>query len=199
MKIKTRATVLVFILIFLPVLLWGQESHIIKYKYFLLVENPDILVNNLRKYTVQHDGYVKYFSRKRVILRIPGETTVNFKKYISDKSYIIDEQVFRKDVTMKVIELKARLRVKEKLLADFYGLFNTSKFHQTLDVEREIGKVVLEIEKIKGKINYYNDITMLPEIVIHINQQSTTMNKTKTDTKWNWIRNLGVSGLLNLR
>jgi hypothetical protein len=192
------ATVFLFILILFAEAK-PENNQIMRIHYFLITDNSQRLINLIRKKSSESGGYVKFFSENKIIIRVPVETAMKFREFVAGKGYVMDEQVFRKNVSEQMIELKTQLKVKEKLLKDFYSLFESSRFHQTLDVEREIGKLVLEIEKIKGKINYYSDRIALSEVTVSINSRRPASRPGKAVTRWEWIRRLGIPPLLNIR
>ncbi len=175
-----------------------ENNQVLRVNYYLIAENSQRLINLIREKTAGWGGYVKFFSGNKVVIRVPGGIALKFREFVAGKGYVLDEQVFRQNVSEQMIELKTKLKVKEKLLKDFYRLFESSRFHQTLDVEREIGKLVLEIEKIKGKINYYTDRTTLSEVTVNINSRRPAAGPGKAVTKWDWIRRLGIPSLLNI-
>jgi hypothetical protein len=198
MKSKRMAATVLLLILILPAEAKPENNRIVRVHYYLITENSQRLINSIRKKATESGGYVKFFSGSKIIVRVPDELAMKFREFVSGKGYIMDEQVFRKNVSAQMIELKTQLKVKKKLLKDFYGLFNSSRFHQTLDVEREIGKLVLEIEKIKGKINYYSDRIALWEVTVTINSRRPAARQGKAVTKWNWIRRLGIPPLLNI-
>lgn len=176
----------------------SENSQILRVNYYLIAENPNSLINFIRKKTSEWEGYVKFFFESKIIVRVPAGTALKFREYVARKGYLIDEQVFRENVSEQMIDLKTRLKVKEKLLKDFYTIFESSQFHQTLDVEREIGKLIIEIERIKGKINYYTDRISLSEVTVNINYRVPVSGTEKKVTKWDWINKLGIPPLLNI-
>lgn len=192
-----RSTILLMLLIISGEAL-SENNRILRINYYLITENSSRLINLIREKAAESGGYVKFFSGSKVVIRIPVSIALKFREFVTGKGYVIDEQVFRENVSEKMIDLKTRLRVKEKLLGDFYRLFDSSKFHQTLDVEREIGKLILEIESIKGKINYYRDRVTLSEVTVFINSRKPVTDTGKAVTKWKWIRGLGIPSLLNI-
>ncbi len=198
MKISLiRSTILLTLLMITGEAL-SENNRILRINYYLIAENSSRLVNLIREKTAESGGYVKFFSGSKVVIRIPGSIALKFREFVAGKGYVVDEQVFRENVSEKMIDLKTRLRVKEKLLGDFYRLYDSSKFHQTLDVEREIGKLILEIESIKGKINYYRDRVTLSEVTVFINSRRPAAGTEKAVTKWQWIRALGIPSLLKI-
>ncbi|MCU0849293.1 MAG: DUF4349 domain-containing protein [Spirochaetes bacterium] len=174
----------------------AEDTRIFRYEYFLLTESPDRAVESLRKSVAGMGGYVKYFSSSRISVRVPDKSFQALKEGIGRLGYIFDEQLFRSDVAETVNDLRTRLAVKEKLMSDLYRLFNESKLHQTIEIEEEIGKVVMEIEKIKGELAYYSDKTSLYEVNVHMNVKPGEARTSGGPSKWQWINGLGIEGMM---
>jgi hypothetical protein len=191
------------IIIFLPIMMiFGHEpaamgnSVILSYHYRVMASDPDGMINQLRKITRNNGGYVKFFSNDKIVIRLPGDRIAALRSSIAEAGYIADEQLLRKDVSEIMLELSTTLAVKQKLLQKLYDIFNSARLDQTLDVEQEVGKVVTEIESIKGKIAYYQDRVSLSEITVNVNQSSRSPVRTRAQTQWEWIRRLGIENLL---
>ncbi len=172
------------------------DSVILSYQYHVMASDPDGMVTQLRKITADNGGYVKFFSNKKIVIRIPGDRIAALRSSIAEGGYIADEQLLRKDVSEIMLELRTTLAVKQKLLQKLYDIFSSARLVQTLDVEKEVGKVVTEIESIKGKIAYYRDRVSLSEIIVNVNQSSRRTGRTRAHTQWEWIRRLGIENLL---
>jgi hypothetical protein len=191
------------IIIFLPIMvIFGYkpaalgDSVILSYHYRVMAGDPDGMINQLRRITRDSGGYVKFFSNDRIVIRLPGDRIADLRSSIAETGYIADEQLLRKDVSEIMLELSTTLAVKQKLLQKLYDIFNSARLDQTLEVEQEVGKVVTEIESIKGKIAYYRDRISLSEITVNVNQSSRSPVKMRAQTQWEWIRRLGIENLL---
>ena len=71
-------------------------------------------------------------------------------------------------------------------------------FKETLAVEREIGKVIGEVENLKGSINYYSDRVALSDVDVTVSRSGdSTARPSREITRWEWIRRLGIGSLVN--
>jgi hypothetical protein len=193
MKKQLTLLILIFCVAALPLSAGGK---VMKYQYYMLSYNTAELMTSIRSFAVQQEGYVKSFTGNRITIRVPETALARFKALMQSRSFIVDEQVYRNDVSETVLDLKTRLEAKKKLLADLYKLFEGSKFHQTLDIETEIGTVVMEIEQIKGELAYYDDLTELSEVTVDFNLKSRQGTSSPVFSKWEWIRKMGVNSMI---
>jgi uncharacterized protein DUF4349 len=193
---KKIIVIVLIILIFVSNNIFAQDAKVLIYRYYIVVDNGDDFLKSIKEYSYDKDSYLKFYSKRKIVMKINESINNDFKKFLSGICYINDEQVFRQDVGGKLLELRAKLKTKKKLLDDLNSLFNTSKFHQTLDIEREIGRVIINIESIKGKIQYYKDRISKSEITLFINQKNISKVKKIQGARWVWIKRLGVKKIM---
>ncbi len=60
-------------LLILPAVFAKEGASIVSINYLLMSQNPARAIEALRKYTRERDGYVKFFSDNKIILRIPAD------------------------------------------------------------------------------------------------------------------------------
>lgn len=186
---------IVLVIIFSCTLHAQGGSFILTYKYSVMTSDSEGMIDVLRKIARDRGGYVKFFSRDKVILRLPREHVGRMRGYLAEAGFIADERRAQTDVSETLLDLKTKLTVKKQFLKKLYAIFKSSRFTQTLAVEREVGKAIMEIEKIKGQIAYYKDRVSLTEVTVIINEQGDAKKK-KMSTQWDWIRKLGIEKLI---
>ncbi|HPB81227.1 MAG TPA: DUF4349 domain-containing protein [Spirochaetota bacterium] len=169
---------------------------IFNYRYSLTAGDPDAVIESLRDFAKRNGGYVKFFSNNRIDLRLPKGREAQLKADISRMGYVSEENQSRQDVSKMLLDLKTQLKVKKKLLHDLKDIFSSSQLSDTLSVEQELGKVIVEVESIKGQMFYYRDRVALPEIQVYINRSSGAVTKKNVDTRWEWIRKMGIHSLI---
>ncbi len=183
------------------VVLTGMPSYteegrtIVSYTYVLFSEDAEAAVKELRACAPIKKGYVSYFSNDRVVLRIPGREVDSLKKMLPGLGYVTDERQNRQDFSAVMLDLETKLSVKKKLLGELTAVFSGAKLADTLTVEKEIGKVIVEMEDLKGKINYYRDRFALYDVTVLINRSGAVSKEAQT-TPWGWIRHLGIENLM---
>lgn len=196
-KIVLIAVPLFFLLtVFTGLAFSAGEEVIYNFRFTIAAGDPDALIESLRNFTKRNGGYVKFFSNNRIDVRLPKGREEQLKSDISRMGYISEENQSRQDVSKTLLDLRTQLKVKKKLLNDLKGIFTSSKLSDTLAVEQELGKVIVDVESIKGQIYYYRDRVALPEIQVFINQSSGAVTKKESDSRWEWVRKMGIHGLI---
>ncbi|HSV98344.1 MAG TPA: DUF4349 domain-containing protein [Spirochaetota bacterium] len=169
-----------------------------EYFYGMFAAEREKAIARLRSFAAENNGYVKFYSNAKVVLRMPAERVQRIRDVILDTGYIGDERLQRTDVGESLLDLRTRLKTKESLLASLYKIFEDAQVQQTLEVEKELGKVVTEIENIKGRIAYLEDRVSLAEVTVSINTQpGAKKDAPGTRSRWDWVNSLGIEGLVS--
>lgn len=176
----------------------GDDTFTQEYSYSMFASDREKAVARLRGYADEQKGYVKFYSNDKVVLRLPVERVSRIREAILDTGFIGDEKIKRTDVGETLVELRTRLKTKETLLASLYKIFEDAAVEQTLEVEKELGKVVTEIEEIKGRIAYLEDRVALAEVAVSINVQPGSKKGPSRDrARWEWMNSIGIEHLMS--
>ncbi len=173
----------------------GTVIHEIGYTFY--GSDPVKTMNTIKKHVLTRNGYVKSYSAGNIVIRIPAEYFKDIKTILLTQGYISDERMNNKDISAILADLPTRLTVKQVHLEKLYSLFGGSGVIETLEVEKEISRVVMEVEKIKGQIHYYRDRTAMGEMKIQFYRRTDASGtKGTAGIPINWINTLGVENLL---
>ncbi len=176
----------------------GEDTFTQEYFYDMFSAEKEKSVARLRSFAAENGGYVKFYSSTKVVLRMPATAVQRIRDVILDTGYIGDERIQRTDVGETLLDLRTRLKTKESLLTSLYKIFEDAQIQQTLEVEKELGKVVMEIEDIKGRIAYLDDRISLAEVTVSINiQPNAKKPATVPRSRWEWMNSLGIEALLS--
>ncbi len=168
---------------------------IMSYSYYCTVENAERSVAALRDFAKREKGYMKNFTSNAAVMRVPAGSIGRLRELLSRLGYIADERTQRTDISAEITELETQLAVKKKLLAELNALFTGSTFHQTIEIEREIGNVIIEIERIRGQLAMRRDQAGLAEIAVSMNQK-VPAGQSKGTVPAAWIKGLGIEPLM---
>ena len=111
-------------------------------------------------------------SRGSVVIRVPVDAFDATLADLEDTGEIQSEEVSGQDVTQEFIDLEARLRnlrAQEDVLLDL--MREATTVDETIRVQRELTPVQLEIERIRGRLNYLEDQTAFSTIEAKIFEQ----------------------------
>jgi hypothetical protein len=89
---------------------------------------------------------------------------------------VMQETLTTEDVSKTVFDLKTRLRVKRGTEERLHGLFasRTGKLGDVIDVEKELERVVGEIEEIEGQQAYYDARVAMATLIVELTSPDAT-------------------------
>lgn len=145
----------------------------------LQVEVPDFraAVDEAGRASVALGGYVsdRQFSedaegreRGQITLRVPSEKFDGAMSALKKLGRVKSEGVQTQDVTRAYSDLETRLRVKRETATRLREILTrqTGKVSDVLEVEREIARVVEEIEQAEGERRYFDNQVSLSTITL---------------------------------
>jgi hypothetical protein len=144
-------------------------------------------------FVVTTDVADKELGRGSVVLRIPAESFEAALNDLHNVGELKSENVSGVDVSQEFIDLQARLRNFEAQERVLRRLMNESTtVTDTLKVQSELQRVQLEIEQLKGRINYLSDQTDLGTITVNVAEAGAVATKAGVVEKA-WKRSLEVA------
>jgi len=107
----------------------------------------------------------------KIVIRIPGEKFNSVVEEIKKVGKIESISISGQDVTQEYVDLESRLRnyqVQEKVLLEL--MEKSTKVSDSIEVQRELSNVQGEIEVIKGRMNYLDNLVSMSSIDIDLHE-----------------------------
>jgi len=111
----------------------------------------------------------------RIIARVPGDKFNAAIEEVKKAGKLKSINISGTDVTQEYIDLQSRLKnyqAQEKVLLDLMNKSTSVK--DSIEVQKELGNVQGEIEVIKGRINYLDNMVGFSTIDVSISEPETT-------------------------
>ncbi|HTE46427.1 MAG TPA: DUF4349 domain-containing protein [Gemmatimonadaceae bacterium] len=101
-----------------------------------------------------------------VSLRVPSSQFASLLQTLRGLGSLQSESMGARDVTKEYADLETRLAVKEQTVTRLRSLFDTrtAKLAEVLEVERELGRAVTELEQMKGERRYLDQQVALSTV-----------------------------------
>lgn len=169
-------------------------SHL-KIKITLKVSSPEIVRKNLLNYVNQKKGYLKNFDNISITLVFPNRVNKEeIISYIKTLGTIVNQSLKTEEYNDEILKLQTKIKVKEKYLNELNQLTGEANLLQTLDMEREISKVIEELEELKGSYNYYLELSTTQEVMIRFTFiDASTIPMISAP---GWIETIGIFNFL---
>jgi len=136
-------------------------------------------------------GYVESSSQSQgvkprsgtLVIRVPSENFDASKAALSRLGTVDSLSVSGQDVSSQFVDLEARLRTWEAQEAVFLRLMNHARsINQTLQIQRQLQDVQMQIEQIKGELHQLHDQTTLATIDVTIHEPGVVPPKPQPVT-----------------
>ncbi len=133
----------------------------------------------------------------RITIRVPAEKFDFILDEIKNIGKVQSINISGQDVTEEYIDLESRLRNLEKQEEILLDLMEQSKsVEDSIHVQRELSNVQGDIEVIKGRMNYIDNMVNFSTIEVYLSEPSAI----KTSSGWGFLDALkrGARGAINV-
>jgi len=128
----------------------------------LLVADPEKAAEAVCTWAEDRGGYYLLRSTDMVILRFPSGDTGAFRNFITGISEdIFDLSVEAVDMSERILALESGITARQEILEKNLSYIDGADVKGTLAIEREVMRLLQELESMKGQLNKaLLDITM---------------------------------------
>jgi hypothetical protein len=109
-----------------------------------------------------------------ITIRVPPDNFESLIKKIETLGDLESKKITGEDITKRYFDLELRLKAKEEMQKRLLELLakRTNNVKDLLEVERELGRILEEIESIKGTLRYYDNLLSLSTITLELAEPS---------------------------
>ena len=127
----------------------------------------------------------------QVTIRVPSQRFEGALSALRGLGNVKNEGVQTQDVTKAYADLETRLKVKRETATRLREILirQTGKVSEVLEVEREIGRVVEEIEQAEGERRYYDNLVSLSTITVSLFEPDSIVTRGALDPVFHALRN----------
>lgn len=121
--------------------------------------------------------------RGTITIRIPSDRFRGAVSVLQKLGKVRNEAVKTQDVTKEYADLETRLKVKRETAGRLREILvrQTGKVSEVLEVEREIARVVEEIEQAEGERRYYDNLISLSTITLTLYEPDSMVSPGALD------------------
>ena len=185
-----------------------SQTHrrMIIYKARLKVSVADVdeSVDKAKEMVESMGGYMQSRSGEELVVRVPVTRFDEYIESLSKLGEIFRRRISSQDVTREYTDIAIRLKSAKVVLKRLQELLAKAKnVKEAMAVEKEIGRVVETIERMKGQLRYLEQHAALSTVTIRfVSPMKRYKNRRPTRARrspFPWIRKLGLRHLVNVR
>jgi hypothetical protein len=144
-------------------------------------------------------GYLSSRQDNAITIRVPRDRFDDAIARIEKLGDVTHRDIKAQDVTDEFVDLQARLKNAYAIRDRLNELLSRAAVKEALDIEKELGRVTEDIERMEGKLKLLRDqmafstitVTFAPVAVEQV-QDSTIL------APFPWMKGLGLQSLLNV-
>lgn len=138
----------------------------------LLVKNKDTTIKKIEQLTLASKGYVVETGSERIVVRVPNNNYQEALVAIRPLGKVTYENTQAQDVTEEYTDNELRLENAEKSRNRYLEILKEAKtVEEILLVEKELERLNILIESLKGRQNRLNELTKYATITITVKQK----------------------------
>jgi hypothetical protein len=180
-----------FILLVSPVMLQGDENYLShNISAVVLVSDAEHTSDLLTGWAENTGGYYIFKSRDRVSLRIPYQKIGDLRSYLEDVSEeVVKIDLQAQDLRETILQARSGLRAREEILEQNLKYIDKTDVKGTLAIEKEILRLVSEIESLKGRLRKLETDRLFARGEIHLSFQEQTLPQD-IPSSFDWINSV---------
>jgi hypothetical protein len=145
-------------------------------------------------------GYLARRDDRSITIRVPVAAFSSIVTALEKEGDVLSRNVRTDDVTAEFRDLEVQLQNLRAMRARFEKLLEmATKVEDALQVERELGRITGEIERIRGRLKLLADLAQFSTITVRFEPRATqTTQEGPFVLPLPWLQDLGLRRLMSL-
>ena len=98
-----------------------------------------------------------FFNGRAITVKIPPAALTTLTEKVCSMGTVLEKTLDREDVTLKIAEIEGKLKSKREILGRTRKFLDDSDVPATLEIERTMTGLVMEIEQLQGDLRVLRD------------------------------------------
>lgn len=176
-----------------PILIYRAE-------FSLSVYEVEKSLDAVEALTKEQGGYLSKRDDRGITVRVPAQKFQDLVAAIEKVGDVLHRDVSSEDVTAEYRDLEVQLQNHIALRARFEKLLEKAhKVEEALQIERELGRITGEIERVKGRLKLLTDLASYSTITVRFEPRSTQqVQQGPFVLPLPWLNQVGLRRLMSL-
>ena len=132
-------------------------------------DQPDSVIENIKKLTNAFDGYIVNHGKNSIRIRVPAGSSEGIVKHIEQLAQVVDKNISGQDVTEQYSDLEIKLDNIEKARKRYLELLaRAENVTAALSVEKELERLQREYDLLKGRQNRLSHLVQYVTIDVYV-------------------------------
>ncbi len=190
-------TVLVFLFsLTVPTQLHGEQYLSRSMRAQIMVANPEHTVHRIAAWTERRGGYYIFKSMDLVVVRVPMEELEKLRALTEKEAeQVVSVNFEALDLRESILRAQSGIQSREEILQKNLLYLDRADVEGTLAIEREIFRLLQEIENLKGRLRKLSTDIRFAHAEIHLSFIEQTLPQD-VPSSFQWINTIDFYGFV---
>jgi hypothetical protein len=142
-------------------------------------------------------GWFSNLSENAVTVRVPVDSADLFLGQAQTLGEVVDRSFSRSDMGPQKADVESRLKARREVLERYLGVLADASPKAVVQVEREITRVVSEIEGLEGQKRVLEDRTRFAEVTVGFRFRARRAPRRDGSSSFAWLNTVNVADMLD--
>jgi hypothetical protein len=156
-------------------------------------------LNAVERLAREAGGYLSSRQDNAITIRVPRDRFQDAIDRIEKLGDVTHRDIKAQDVTDEFVDLQARLKNAYAIRDKLSELLARASVKEALEIEKELGRVTEDIERMEGKLKLLRDQIAFSTITVSFSPVAVEqVHDSSLLAPFPWLRQLGLQSLLNV-
>ncbi len=143
-------------------------------------------------------GYLSVRQDRSITIRVPRAKFDEALKKIEATGDVIHRDIQAQDVTDEFLDTEVRLKNARAMRDRLQDLLQKAAVKEALEIEKELGRITQEIERMEGRIKVLKDKIAFSTVTVNFDARAASLKTMPIRLPFAWLPALGLPSLLRL-
>ncbi len=178
----------------------GHDSTMLVYtaSINLAVYLVDQAINQVEQIAKDNGGFLSSRGDNQIVIRVPRSRFQAALAAVEKTGDVLHRDVRAEDVTDAYMDLEIRIKNARAMRDQLAALLLKANVKEAIEIERELGRVTDELERMEGQMKLLKDKIAYSTITVTYAARGSSIEATKVRLPFPWLSQLGLPSLLRL-
>jgi hypothetical protein len=141
-------------------------------------------------------GWFSEFAADHVTLRVPAAEVEPLMDFAAAQGVLAERQISRADNSAELSQARARLGTRKEMLEQYMAVLAGASAKAVVQVEREITRLVAEIEGLEGHIRFLEDRVAYGTVTVWFQFRDRAAPVSDGSSSFAWLNTLNLQDLV---
>jgi hypothetical protein len=158
----------------------------------------DQAINQVEAIARENGGFLSSRGDNAITIRVPRSRFQVALAAVEKTGDVLHRDVRAQDVTDEYMDLEVRIKNARAIRDQLAALLAKASVKEAIEIERELGRVTEELERMEGQLKLLRDKIAYSTITVTYAARGATISSMSVRLPFPWLSQLGLPSLLRL-